>query len=1269
MGFAALLVGTLPLLSPGPADAGAPSGDGSPWTAISAPVRHSSDGHRATVLPTHSRAYALDRPSMQRTLDRAPTEGSGGAGTIVSLPAPTGELVDFRVVESPVMEAGLAARHPELTTYVGTAVSDPATTVALDLTRLGFHASVRGPQGRGTWLIDPAYVGDQSVYRSYLGQDVPAPQRGLTEPELDDETAAKVVKQGRKVAEAPGQEVTRRTYRLALLTDPTYATYFGTENVLSAKVTLMSRVNQIYTNDLAIRMVLIDDTDKLNLDTNAKAMGANGPCGATACYTAAQLDPAATSTNGCTSGILTRTRFVIGQLVGAANFDIGHIGLGLNGGGIASLGVVGGSSKAQGCTGIPTPTGDYYAIDYVAHEMGHQFSGNHTFNGNQVNCASTNRTAAASVEPGSGSSVMAYAGICVNDDLQPHTDPYFSQRTQTEVTNYTTSTLANANEVQEVALTGFNTNGMSFTLTFPGLGTTAPIVRGTNYSAAGIKAAVEAVTGSTVTATNFFATNGQPSDPGFTVTYTGALAGSDVPNPTLTVVSGSFTGFANDITKGGPPTNGGSSFDTFGNHAPTVTAAPGKFIPTRTPFTLSGSGSDPDGNSLIYLWEQNDRGANTGTRLVTNTKTNGPLFRVFGTYADVTPAGTLEFESPGENLATTSATRTFPDMAQVLAGNTNAKTGECPVPAESDYVDGQPTRTLSDGSVVDNRLVNGRVLDCYSVFLPTAGYAGASAAPNDEPSLNFRLTARDQNPMSGGYQFADTKLRLDRTAGPLLVTSQGPGTAAVTGKTTGEVTWDVNNTDRASLAPQVRIKLSTNGGKTFPTTLTETANDGSATVTWPNVGTSHARLMVEAVDNYFFAVNDAEFSIGAVAEPTFTLAGPADTTVDAQYSDPVSPDTTFTAHASSASEAAALSASASGLPSGLTLTRQPAGADSSTVVWTVTGAVTGAPGAYPVTVVVTDGSTTGTATFTVTVTAESAEVTYTGPTSVTTGGDTAHPTLTAQLTEQADGHPGDLTTATVAFRSGDRTLCTSPVSASGGASCAADLPGDGGDVPLSLEVGGGNYAGSGSGTLHVAVDDTAPETSITGGPADGGFLLDDDVTFDVTSSETPATFTCLLDGADAGCGTLTGLTHRTHTFSAAASDQFGNTDVSPASRTFGVPLSDGQLTNVRHGWTRKSGAGAYLGSFSVATAKGATLRRSITDATKLALVVGKGRGFGKVTVLLDGVKLRTVSLAGAPAGKVLVPVASFGSPRSGTVTIVSKSAKKVRIEGLGVLAS
>ena len=172
-----------------------------------------------------------------------------------------------------------------------------------------------------------------------------------------------------------------------------------------------------------------------------------------------------------------------------------------------------------------------------------------------------------------------------------------------------------------------------------------------------------------------------------------------------------------------------------------MTAPAAKSIPIRTPFTLTGSGTDADDDALIYLWEQNDRGpdgTSSGTGLVTQPKLTGPLFRVFGTYANVTPAGTVQTPSPGENMATGSPSRTFPDMAQILANNTNADTGTCPAapaPPAGGSASNVPIPTI----------------ECYAEWLPTVDYVGDVNAGNAEPSLNFRLTARDQFADGGGY--------------------------------------------------------------------------------------------------------------------------------------------------------------------------------------------------------------------------------------------------------------------------------------------------------------------------------------------------------------------------------------------------------------------------------------------------------------------------------------------------------------------------------------
>ena len=424
------------------------------WKHVPGTPAATNNGHNAQIKAGKLRAYTLDRGAAAEVLATAPAESPSIDGAIVSLPAPTGELQRFALEQSTVMAPELAAKHPEIATYSGKGIDDPTASIRADLTPQGFHASVRS--AAGAWYIDPYYERDQSLYASYYARDAESNET-FVERQGDEEAAAEAV----EAADVPvGPSVTLRTYRLALLTDPSYTTYHGgPANVTAAKVTLMNRVNQIYEDESAIRMVLIADNDKLNFNTAAQATDPNGPCGSAPCFTRRR------NLSSCTGAALTRNQIVIGQIIGASNYDIGHLALGNPGGGVAQLNAVGDTGKARGCTGLTTPIGDFFAVDYVAHEMGHQFGGNHTFNGTQSNCGGNK--AAPSVEPGSGSSIMAYAGICRHDNLQPHSDPYWSQWSYGEINAYVSSSRPAINEVQTVSLRDFDGTD-SFRLRFNG---------------------------------------------------------------------------------------------------------------------------------------------------------------------------------------------------------------------------------------------------------------------------------------------------------------------------------------------------------------------------------------------------------------------------------------------------------------------------------------------------------------------------------------------------------------------------------------------------------------------------------------------------------------------------------------------------------------------------------------------------------------------------------------------------------------------------------
>jgi Metallo-peptidase family M12B Reprolysin-like/Dockerin type I domain len=416
------------------------------------------------IQPVSFSAVVLDATELNSKLALAPMEFSAEAlssSVQITLPTPEYGFARFAVVKSPIMEPALAAQFPDIMTYSGQGIDDPAATLRFDVTPAGFHAQVLSPNG--AYYIDPFWHLDQSVYVSYFKHDLaPRADMEFSEEMFDEHNAfvKKVVKdqtvpdlpfaskgdsagsQGSVATGAKGGNsgtlarsgTQLRTYRLANAATGEYTAFHGGTVALgqAAIVTAINRVTGIYENELSVRLVLVANNSSL-------------------VYTNATTDP---YTNGNASSLLTQNQSNIDAVIGNANYDIGHV-FSTGGGGLAGLGVVGlAGQKAQGETGLGSPVGDAFYVDYVAHEMGHQFGGNHTFNGVTTNCSGGNRNGGTAYEPGSGSTIQAYAGICGVDDLQAHSDPYFHSVSFDEITRYTTTGVGDA--AASISLTGNN---------------------------------------------------------------------------------------------------------------------------------------------------------------------------------------------------------------------------------------------------------------------------------------------------------------------------------------------------------------------------------------------------------------------------------------------------------------------------------------------------------------------------------------------------------------------------------------------------------------------------------------------------------------------------------------------------------------------------------------------------------------------------------------------------------------------------------------------
>ncbi len=379
------------------------------------------------VVAAKYETFRLNKSALLEILNQAPQEFSSveqNKEIILTLPLPDGSLSRFSVKKSSIMEPKLAAKHPEINSYLGKGIDNPTATTRFDLSPNGLRATIISDEG--TIFIEPYVKGDTLNYITFNKRDLADEKNDFrclvgddlinleAEPLSFLENSKQMVPNGSNL----------RTYRLALAATAEYVNVFrqpgDTDEQAKARAlaqmnTTMNRVNAVYERELAIRMVLVANTESI-------------------IYTDPQTDP---YTNNSGSAMLGQNQTNLDATIGTQNYDIGHV-FSTGGGGIASKNTpCNPNGKARGVTGLSNPSGDYFAIDFVAHEMGHQFGANHTFNsGSSGNCVSGTRSAIAAYEPGSGTTIMAYAGLCDPQSTQSRGSDYFHVKSLEEIVNF-----------------------------------------------------------------------------------------------------------------------------------------------------------------------------------------------------------------------------------------------------------------------------------------------------------------------------------------------------------------------------------------------------------------------------------------------------------------------------------------------------------------------------------------------------------------------------------------------------------------------------------------------------------------------------------------------------------------------------------------------------------------------------------------------------------------------------------------------------------------
>lgn len=624
--------------------------------------------------------FRLDQNALKQDLSNATMRFStaGSSSLVVKFPNANGQFEQFRIQETSNMDPQLAALYPEIRSYVGQGIENPTSTIYFSLSPLGLQTMlIRADQSAE--FIEP-YTTDLSTYVVYRKSDKMASMGPFECKVIDDH---KVEISNGITSRPNADDSILRTFRLAVSCTGEYTAYFGGTKALALAAinNTMTRVNGVFEKDFAVRMVLIANTDAV-------------------IYTNASTDPYTTSYNSQLQSTLT-------SVIGEANYDVGHLFVrASNNGNAGCIGCVCvNGSKGSAFTAATIPTGDLFDIDYVAHEMGHQFGANHTF-------SFSNEGTGANMEPGSGSTIMGYAGI-TSQDVQPNSDAYFHAFSIQQVTN--------------------NVKGKTCQLN---------------------------------TAT--------------------------------------------------------------GNAVPTANAGPDFTIPRSTPFVLTGSGTDANGDALTFNWEQFDNAASNATganSAASATRTSGPTFRSYN--------------------STTVPVRYFPNLPRVLAGATTTTGTEITV----------------------------------------------EALPSVARTMNFRLTVRDNRAGGSANNSDDMVVTVNGTAGPFTVNSPNTA-VSFAGGSSQTITWAVAGTTANGVnCANVDILLSTNGGNTWSTLLAATPNDGSEAVIIPNTPGTLNRIMVRGTNHIFFDISNTNFTITAGSTdtvaptaPTLSASGTTQTTTNLSWS-------------------------------------------------------------------------------------------------------------------------------------------------------------------------------------------------------------------------------------------------------------------------------------------------------------------------------------------------------------------------------------------------
>jgi len=376
--------------------------------------------------------FSLNKPAIQTILENAPDRLiSSSSSQILKIPSPDGDLDSFEMFSTQTMANGLAQNYQQIKSYVGRNLNNKSHRVRITITPYGFYAMTTGSED-GDTFINP-YNKSSNLYTVFSKSQASynAVENFVCET-LDFEESSHDNIEADYTTNFIEEGILRK-YRLAVATTVEYSDYHldqagftagdtspaGRSAVQAAIVVSIDRVNEVFERDFGVTLELISGNDQLISMGDANA------------------DP---YVNDVSSTLLNQNQTEIDNVIGFTNYDVGHV-LCTDGGGLAQTPAVCTSGKARGTTGLSAPVGEYFNISILSHELGHQFGANHTQSSN------VNENFATAMEPGSGSTIMGYAGVAP-PNIQGQSDAMFHYISISEVSSrFITTTGACAEEI------------------------------------------------------------------------------------------------------------------------------------------------------------------------------------------------------------------------------------------------------------------------------------------------------------------------------------------------------------------------------------------------------------------------------------------------------------------------------------------------------------------------------------------------------------------------------------------------------------------------------------------------------------------------------------------------------------------------------------------------------------------------------------------------------------------------------------------------------